>query len=251
MSSDGPVEFTKESIDSCLMAVAKEYKRQVGPKVPAELILIGGASVLINYGFRNMTTDMDAMVLAASVMQDVINNVGDDRGLPRGWLNQDFKKTASYSNQLIKVSKNYKTFAGVLTVRTVSAEYLIAMKLKSGRRYKSDLSDVIGILAAHETYSEPIKLEQIQKAVNELYGSWDALPETSRYFIENIMNNRRFSELYKQVSGDEKTTRDILVRFEKDHPGEIRRGEADKMIEELVEKEDSSSIIAELQRRKV
>ena len=28
----------------------------------AEIILIGGASILINYGFREMTYDMDAII---------------------------------------------------------------------------------------------------------------------------------------------------------------------------------------------
>lgn len=55
------------------------------------MILIGGASVLLNYGFRNMTTDIDAMIQAASGMKDVINTVGDRFGLPKGWLNTDFQ----------------------------------------------------------------------------------------------------------------------------------------------------------------
>ena len=35
---------------------------------PCEIILIGGASILANYGFRDMTYDMDAVILASSVM---------------------------------------------------------------------------------------------------------------------------------------------------------------------------------------
>ena len=60
-----------------------------------EMILIGGASVLVNYGFRDMTTDIDAVIQAASVMKDVINRVGDRYDLPNGWLNQDFVRTES------------------------------------------------------------------------------------------------------------------------------------------------------------
>ena len=55
MSSEKTFEFTKENIDLYLNAVAKEYRKRVGKTMPAELILIGGASVLINYGFRNAT----------------------------------------------------------------------------------------------------------------------------------------------------------------------------------------------------
>lgn len=88
MSSEKPFEFTKENIDLYLNAVAKEYRKRVGKGMPAELILIGGASVLINYGFRNATTDVDAVIEAASSMKDAINAVGDRMGLPNGWLMQ-------------------------------------------------------------------------------------------------------------------------------------------------------------------
>lgn len=53
MSFERRFEFTKDNIDLYLKELAKEYRKQVGKGMPAELILIGGASVLINYGFRN------------------------------------------------------------------------------------------------------------------------------------------------------------------------------------------------------
>ena len=100
MSSEKRFEFTKENIDTYLKEVAREYRRLVGKSMPAELILIGGASVLINYGFRNMTTDIDAQIFAASAMKDAINRVRDQHSLPIGWLNTDFTHTDSYSSKL-------------------------------------------------------------------------------------------------------------------------------------------------------
>ena len=72
MLSEKQIEFTKENIDTYLKEVAKEYRKQIGKSMPAEIILIGGASVLVNYEFRDMTTDIDALIQAASVMKDVI-----------------------------------------------------------------------------------------------------------------------------------------------------------------------------------
>ena len=43
MSSETRFEFTKENIDGFLKELAKEYRKQVGKAMPAELILIGGA----------------------------------------------------------------------------------------------------------------------------------------------------------------------------------------------------------------
>ena len=48
MSSDKSIEFTKDNIDTYLREVAKEYRKRAGKNMPAELILIGGASVLVN-----------------------------------------------------------------------------------------------------------------------------------------------------------------------------------------------------------
>ena len=250
MSSEKQIEFTKENIDTYLKEVAKEYRKQIGKNMPAEMILIGGASVLINYGFRDMTTDIDAVIQAASAMKDVINRVGDRYDLPNGWLNQDFTRTESYSPCLSQFSEYYRTYSNVLTIRTVAAEYLIAMKLRSGRQYKSDLSDVLGILAEHEKKAAPITPEQIQKAVTDLYGNWDALPESSQSFISNAMQDGRFSELFAQTMIGEKETKDLLVDFEQDYPGVTKEANVDEIVENLQKKTNRASVLAQLREKK-
>ena len=250
MSSERQIEFTKENIDTYLKEVAKEYRKQIGKNMPAEMILIGGASVLVNYGFREMTTDIDAVIQAASAMKDIINRVGDKFDLPNGWLNQDFVRTESYSPALVQFSRYYRTYSNVLIIRTVAAEYLIAMKLRSGRQYKSDLSDVIGILAEHEKKDEPITLEHIQKAVTDLYGSWDALPEASQSFIFNVMIDGRFAELYAQTVIGEKETKELLIEFERDHPRVTKESNVDAIAESLQKKTNRASVLAQLRERK-
>ena len=64
MSVDKP--FTREKLDSCLKELAKEFRKRNGNRVSAEIILIGGASILINYGFREMTYDMDAIIKSST-----------------------------------------------------------------------------------------------------------------------------------------------------------------------------------------
>ena len=144
MSAD--FEFTKEMLDNSLKELGKEYRKQNGKNTNADIILIGGASVLINYGFRDKTTDADALIRVSSVMKESIHRIADKLDLPRDWLNDDFKKTDSYSDSLFRVAKHYRTFSNIMHVHTVAAEYLVAMKLMSGRQYKYDLSDVVGIL---------------------------------------------------------------------------------------------------------
>ena len=250
MSSEKQSEFTKDNIDTYLKEIAKEYRKQIGKNMPAELILIGGASVLINYGFRDMTTDIDALIQAASAMKDVINRVGDRYELPAGWLNDDFKNTVSYSPALVQHSEYYRTFSNVLTVRTVSSEYLIAMKLRSGRQYKRDLSDVLGILAEHKKKGSAVSMEQIQKAVSDLYGDWDALPETSRNFITNVMQDGHFEELFAQTVSGEEETKELLIHFEHDYPGIAKESNANEIAGNLQKKANQASVLAKLREKK-
>ena len=250
MSSEKQFEFTKENINLYLKEVAKEYRKQAGKKMPAELVLIGGASVLINYGFRNMTTNIDALVQAASAMKEAINHVGGRYGLPNGWLNADFTNTDSYSVKLSQFSVYYKTYANIVNIRTVAAEYLIAMKLRSGRQYKSDLSDILGVLAEHEKRGMPISMDQIRKAVTDLYGAWEVLPESSKAFIENVMEDGHFESLYEQTVSDEKEVGALLVQFEQKYPNIVTGKSVNEIAGNLQKKTDRASILAKLQERK-
>ena len=236
MPFESRVEFTKKNLDTYLKEVAKEFRRLAGKGMPAELILIGGASILINYDFRGMTTDIDALILASSAMEDAILRVEEKFDLPHGWLNADFTRTESYTPKLKEYSVYYRQYANVLTLRTVSAEYLIAMKLRSGRQYKNDLSDVLGILAEHEKRGVPLTMEQIKKAVCDLYGDWNALPEKSQCFMEDVMNDGHFDALYRQVSVREQDAHNALLRFEKEYPGVTNEANVDEIIKALQEK---------------
>ncbi len=241
MSSDNKrAEITKENIDRYLKEVAKEYRKLAGKECPAEMVLIGGASILINYGFRGMTTDIDALIHAASSMKDAIDRVGDKYDLPNGWLNSDFTKTSSFTPRLFQYSSYYKTFSNVLAIRTISAEYLIAMKLRSGRRYKNDLSDILGILTAHRSQGSPITMDAVHNAVQQLYGDWDALPEYSQRFIENVMENGRYEELYHEYRSDERSLKDDLIIFEHNYPGVTKGSNVDEIIRKLQEKNKPS-----------
>lgn len=217
MSADKP--FTKENLDGYLRELAKEFRKKNGNKMSAEIILIGGASILINYGFREMTYDMDAIIKSSSAMKEAINTVGDRLELPVGWLNTDFANTKSYTPRLVEYSKYYKTFANILQVRTVSAEYLVAMKLMAGRQYKNDLSDIVGILIEQEERKKPLSFEVIQKAIVDLYDSYDKIPEDSRVFMEAVYNKEDLHDFYRQCREIEQENKDTLVGFQKNYPG--------------------------------
>ena len=220
MSSETAI--TKESLNEYLKDLGKEFRKLNGKKMPAEVILIGGAAVLANYGFREMTYDIDAIILSSSIMKEAINRVGDKHGLPNGWLNTDFMKTTSFSKKLLQISKYYRTYSNILTIRIVTAEYLIAMKLMSGREYKYDLSDIAGILFEQQKKGSPISRGEIDKAVSMLYGENAGLPEVSRKFIDNAFADGDYERIFNDIRKSETETGGLIFEFERDHPGILK-----------------------------
>ena len=233
--------FTKENLDQYLKELAKEFRKLNGKSMPADIILIGGASVVINYGFRNMTYDMDAVINAASSMKDAINHVGDKFDLPNGWLNTDFMKTSSYTPRIVQYSKFYHTFSNIVTFRTVTGEYLLAMKLMAVRQYKYELSDVIGILWEHEKNGNPISLDQIKIAAENLYDSYDKLPERSRVFIEKAIAEKGYEAMYQKVRQMEAENKDILLQFQEEYPDATTTDNVNDILAAIRKKKESEN----------
>ena len=152
--------FRRRDIDELCYLIAREYKKSNKNNPGIEIILVGGASVLLNYNFREETTDLDSLIRASSSIKDVIKHISKEKQLPDNWINDDFRKTNSYSDKLVLHSKFYKRFCDCLDVRTVSGEYLLAMKLRSFRNYKNDISDIVDILKKQKEFKQPITIDE-------------------------------------------------------------------------------------------
>ena len=234
MSAETPI--TKENLDTYLKELAKQFRKLNGKAMPAEITLIGGASILINYGFRDSTYDVDALIHASSVMKDAINYVTDTLGLPNGWLNEDFKNTKSYTPRLVNYSKYYRTFSNVLTVRTITGEYLVAMKLMAYRQYKHDISDIVGILREQQNSGDPLTFERIDKAVTDLYDGWGNLPDDAKRMIESILTNEDMDALYEAYANEEAAAKDALITFEDKYPDVLKEDNLAEILNHLLDK---------------
>lgn len=229
------VPFTKVNLEGYLKELAKEYKKR-GRGMPAEMILVGGASVLINYQFRAASYDIDASYESPAIMKEAINAVGDKFGLPNGWVNDDFKKTASYTPKIVQYSEYYKTFSGVLQIRTIRAEYLVAMKLVSGRQYKKDLSDIAGIVYEQQMAGQPLSYEMIDRAVCNLYGNWDNVEDYARGLLDRILACEDLQALFVELSEDEKTTKEALAEMIKKYPTVVKQDNVNDVIAATLKK---------------
>lgn len=226
--------FTKANIDDYLKEVAKQFRKLNGKGMPAEITLIGGASILVNYGFRDSTYDVDALIQASSSMKDAINYVTDTLGLPNGWLNEDFKNTTSYTPRLVNYSQYYRTFSNVLTVRTITGEYLVAMKLMAYRQYKHDISDVVGILREQAHAGKTLSFEQIDKAVRDLYDSWEKLPEGALDMLQSILAEKDLDTLYESYAQEEAEARDALLTFDEKYPDVLQGDNLSDILDHLL-----------------
>ena len=239
--SVNPITFTKENIDLYLKELAKQFRKLNGAQMPAEMILIGGASILINYGFRDSTSDIDALIRASSAMKDAIGYVSDKMDLPAGWINEDFRHTKSYSPYLIKYSKPYRQYSNVLHIRTITAEYLVAMKLMAYRQYKHDISDVVGILRDQQKAGDPLTFERIDTAVRNLYDGWENLPGEAQTMIQGILATEDLDELYASYAWEEQAAKEALLDFEGEYPDVLKEDNLGDILSHLMKRQEEQS----------
>ena len=208
-------EINKDNINFYLNEFAKEFKKLSKRKGKIEIIIIGGGSALINYGFRNSTYDIDAIMYEKTISKEALNKVADKYGLPYDWLNNDFEKSSSYSDKLILYSTYYKTFCNCVDVRIVKGEYLLTMKLKSGRIYKHDLSDITGIILFEKKLGNEITFERIIETYEELYGNINQVDERILRDVEiqTRMDVEELEEKYNLLCDYEAGNKELLMEF--------------------------------------
>lgn len=221
-------EISKETLDFYLRELAKEIRAEYGKNVTFEIILVGGAAITSLYSFRNMTTNIGAEI--PGELKSVIHRVGDRLNLPDGWLNEDFKKTDSYSRNIRLYSKPYRTFSHVLDVRVIADEYLIAMKLKSARNYKRDMSDIVGIIKEMKESGRTPTVALIKKASTNLYENKGILTESMEKMLNDCIDEKNLNILYTKYVLMENSTRHHLIEFEEKYPNVL----SDKNIERIL-----------------
>ena len=124
------------------------------------------------------------------------------------------------------------------------------MKLRAGRQYKNDLSDIVGILAEHEQKGTPIDFETIDRAVSELYGGWERFPEHSLTFIRNILEAGNFAEIYKEIRESERDAQKVVLKLEETYHGKFREEKIDKALEADAAKGNRKNVLAKLEELK-
>ena len=246
-----PYRIDKDNADYLLKELATEFRKEYGRKTDVELVIVGGGSILLNYHFRTMTEDFDISSNVNRQLKEVSIKIRDKYDLEYNWINSDFLMTGSNSNLLRQYSSLYKRYNnGHFIIRTIKAEYLIAMKAVSFREYKSDKSDIIGILKEEKENGNNISFDRIQKAIERLYGKNKSIDIHMSNNLKEWCNLsvERLEKLYDDITYEEEN---IALEL-KDLSKETEHGisfanleDAVKMIkEELQISEDNSNDFA-------
>ena len=99
---------------------------------------------------------------------------------------------------------------------------IFATKLCSGRRYKHDLSDVIGILLEHRRNHNDITYDMVDKAVNDLYNGWGNFPKGIQEQFRQVVESGELFSLFDKTKSSEASTKEFLLAFEKKYPGVLK-----------------------------
>lgn len=81
-------EMDREAILQALTALGEELNRK---GITADIYIVGGAAIALAYDERRATRDIDAIFLPQGEVYSAADRVGEELGLPEGWLNDAVK----------------------------------------------------------------------------------------------------------------------------------------------------------------
>jgi hypothetical protein len=105
--------------------------------VDARVFVVGGAAMVLAYGQRRMTRDVDAIFEPKAEVYAAAHDVAVSRNLPEDWLNDAAKAFAPGTDPKQRVVLHTEN----LEVSVASPEYLLAMKLLASR-VDQDVDDI-------------------------------------------------------------------------------------------------------------
>jgi Nucleotidyltransferase of unknown function (DUF6036) len=124
----------KEDIEKYLRMLGNELQKK---HVTGEILLVGGAVMLLEVGNREVTKDIDAYFdqKYATAIREAVTAIAKREGLMSGWLNDAVK--GFFATQ--PPNRKWAEYPG-LRVYIPSLDYLLVMKVVAGRPQDIDSS---------------------------------------------------------------------------------------------------------------
>lgn len=161
--------LSKREILKYLKELSDELKKE---GVKGEILIFGGAAMILAFNARPSTKDVDAIFQPKSKIYDFSRRIADKHRLPEGWLNDSVKgfiiNDSFKQNLLIKFSH--------LSVYIPEPQYLLAMKSISMRIgvESSDIEDIRYLI----DHLKLKKLDDIFDIIKKYYPESQIPPKT-------------------------------------------------------------------------
>jgi hypothetical protein len=148
--------------------------------VTGEIVLVGGAVMLLVIGSRDVTRDIDAyFAVGTEQIREAAQFIAEQESLPLDWINDGVKRFF-YTQPPTQLWQEYPG----LRVYIASPEYVLAMKSVAGR--PEDVPDIQALAGHLGLNSAEAVIAVVQRYVPERL----LLPRT-QYLIESLFDDAR------------------------------------------------------------
>jgi hypothetical protein len=169
-------KFSKEELEKMLFLLNEQLQIN---GVTGEICIVGGAAMVLAFGSRESTRDIDALVMAPASVRTAAAQLAEVHGLPQNWLNDGVKGFASGQSTEMKEVLKFSH----LRVVAPSAEYILAMKCLAARvgLDENDKEDTKFLIKHIGLRSANAVLEIVEK-----YYPKARIPAKTPYFIQEV-----------------------------------------------------------------
>jgi hypothetical protein len=160
-----------------LLSLLNEELRRVG--ITGEVCIVGGAAMVLAFGSRTSTRDIDALVMEPAAVRAAAARVAEAQGLPANWLNDGAKGFASgrpiETKELLRFSH--------LRIVAPPPAYILAMKCIAARAGLDthDREDALFLIRLLGLHGAADVLELVAQ-----YYPVERIPAKTRFFVQEI-----------------------------------------------------------------
>ena len=156
--------------------------------VTLELCIFGGTAMMLAYGSRESTKDVDVVARPSDVSLALARRVAEQLHLDESWLNDEVRRFVSMDGTVapLEVQGLEEAARRRLKITRPSASYLLAMKCLAGRAalpgHPGDIADIRFLIRKMALRS----VEQVEEHLNRFYPQ-EALSPMVRASIEGLL----------------------------------------------------------------
>ena len=168
--------FSKNDLEKVLSLLNEQLLKT---SVIGEVCIVDGAAMMLAFGSRASTTDIDALVMAPASVRTAVAQVAETNDLSPSWLNDGAKGFASGQSTELKEILRFSH----LRIVAPPAEYILAMKCLAARvgLDEHDKEDTKFLITHMGLHSPNAVLEIVEK-----YYPRERIAAKTQYFIQEV-----------------------------------------------------------------